>query len=180
MTDFVGFKKITRLSREMIVSEKIDGTNGQIFIGEDGEFLVGKRSGWITPDNDNYGFAAWAYDNRNKLITGLGPGRHYGEWWGHGINRGYGLPKGDRRFSLFNVNRWYSAINRPACCYVVPIINVSQFDMMTVRHCLDYLVTNGSLAAPGYMKPEGVVVMHKPSGYLFKKTIEKDEGKNEK
>ena len=119
MTDFVGFSKIARLSREMVITEKIDGTNGCIFIGEDGEFLVGSRSRWITPENDNHGFARWVYDHKNELMS-LGPGRHFGEWWGSGIQRGYGLTKGEKRFSLFNVKRWKE--ERPSCCYVVPVL----------------------------------------------------------
>ena len=40
MAEFIGFPKIARLSREIVITEKIDGTNGCIFIGgEDGEFL---------------------------------------------------------------------------------------------------------------------------------------------
>ena len=42
MTDiiFTPFQKIPRLSREMIITEKIDGTNSCICITEDGEFLT--------------------------------------------------------------------------------------------------------------------------------------------
>ena len=32
------FTKIARLSREMVITEKIDGTNACVYIGEDGEF----------------------------------------------------------------------------------------------------------------------------------------------
>src|SRR5512133_2019075 len=105
-TEFQSFGKISRLSRDMVITEKIDGTNGCIYIGEDGEFLVGSRTRWITPECDNHGFARWAYDHKDELVLGLGPGRHYGEWWGSGIQRGYDLPKGEKRFSLFNVHRW--------------------------------------------------------------------------
>ena len=52
-----------------------------------------------------FGFARWVETNRERLITLLGPGLHFGEWWGSGIQRGYGLTKGDKRFSLFNVER---------------------------------------------------------------------------
>ena len=38
MTEFQEFPKIVRLSRQAIITEKIDGTNGCIFIGEDGEY----------------------------------------------------------------------------------------------------------------------------------------------
>ena len=43
MTEFNSFGKIARWSRRVIITEKIDGTNASIFIGEDGEFLVGSR-----------------------------------------------------------------------------------------------------------------------------------------
>ena len=77
MTEFQEFPKIVRLSRQAIITEKIDGTNGCIFIGEDGEFLTGSRSRWITPEADNYGFSKWAYANKEELMK-LGPGFHYG------------------------------------------------------------------------------------------------------
>src|SRR6266853_6537645 len=105
--EFVEFPKIARLSREIVVTEKIDGTNGVIYISDNGEVLVGSRSQWIaTKSNgsaDNFGFASWAEQHTSELRT-LGPGRHYGEWWGCGIQRGYGLPKGEKRFSLFNTS----------------------------------------------------------------------------
>ena len=66
--EFIGFPKMARLSRDVIISEKIDGTNACIFIGEDGEFLVGSRTRWITPEQDNHGFAKWAYENRDDLM----------------------------------------------------------------------------------------------------------------
>src|SRR5438105_3732245 len=100
---FEEFPKIARLSRDCIVTEKIDGTNAQIFITEDGTIHFGSRSRWITPENDNYGFARWATEHKEDLLK-LGPGRHFGEWWGCGIQRGYGLK--EKRFSLFNVMRW--------------------------------------------------------------------------
>src|SRR3990167_1858406 len=87
--EFKEFPKIARLSREAIVTEKIDGTNASVFIGEDGMFLTGSRSGWITPEKDNYGFSRWAHVHKDELLK-LGPGMHYGEWWGQGIQRKYG------------------------------------------------------------------------------------------
>jgi hypothetical protein len=71
--DFVGFPKLARLSREIIVSEKIDGTNAQVCIGKDGAILAGSRTRWITPQDDNHGFAAWVEAHRDALLT-LGPG----------------------------------------------------------------------------------------------------------
>jgi len=172
MMEFIEFKKIARLSREVIVTEKIDGTNGQIYIGDDGEFLVGSRSRWITPENDNHGFARWALEHKEELMQ-LGPGRHFGEWWGSGIQRGYGLPKGEKRFSLFNVLRWGES--RPECCHVVPVLYTGNFDTSRVVETMNLLAYSGSAAAPGFMKPEGVVVYHIAGNIMFKKTLEKDD-----
>jgi hypothetical protein len=42
------------------------------------------------------------------------------------------------------------------------------------------LENGGSLAAPGFMKPEGIVVYHIQGNVAFKKTFEKDqEGKGQ-
>lgn len=43
-TEFMQFPKMARYSREVIVTEKIDGTNAQICITEDGEFSTGSRA----------------------------------------------------------------------------------------------------------------------------------------
>jgi len=90
MADFQEFPKIPRVSRLCTITEKIDGTNGVIFIGEDGEFQAGSKSRWLQPlkGRDNFNFARWAYDHKEDLLK-LGPGYHYGEWWGLGIQRGY-------------------------------------------------------------------------------------------
>lgn len=66
--DFVEFPKMARLNRECIITEKIDGTNACIKITEDGQFLTGSRSRWITPDDDNFGFSKWAHDRKDDLM----------------------------------------------------------------------------------------------------------------
>lgn len=170
MKEFVEFPKIARLSRQIIVTEKIDGTNASIYIGEDGEFLTGSRSRWITPENDNFGFSKWAHEHKDELLE-LGPGTHFGEWWGAGIQRRYGLA--EKRFSLFNTFRWNET--RPACCYVVPTLYIGVFDTAEIQKTLDSLSARGSMASPGFDKPEGVVVFHTAGNVGFKKTILKDE-----
>ena len=186
MREFVEFKKIPRLSRECVITEKIDGTNGVIYIGEDGEFLVGSRSRWIDEHTDNHGFCKWALEHKTELLQ-LGVGTHYGEWWGSGIQRGYNLLKGEKRFSLFNVGRWVKKTFDnipplaekqeycPDCCYVVPILTMGIFDTGLIENAIKELKFKGSQASPGFMKPEGVVIYHKAGNLLFKKTIEKDE-----
>jgi len=171
MTEFEPFAKIARLSRNCVITEKIDGTNACVFIGEDGEFLTGSRTRWITPQDDNFGFAKWAYERKDELLT-LGPGRHFGEWWGAGIQRRYGLT--EKRFSLFNTSRWYETAP-PSCCYVVPVLYDGIFHSDAVKDALLQLEVNGSMAAPGFMQPEGVVIYQTAGRVYFKKTLSKDE-----
>jgi hypothetical protein len=104
------------------------------------------------------------------LLT-LGPGRHFGEWWGCGIQRGYGLK--EKRFSLFNVSRWEES--HPERCHVVPVLWRGLFDTAFIDGALTMLKATGSKAAPGYMHPEGVVVYHTAGNIGFKKSIERDD-----
>lgn len=173
--EFVEFPKLPRLSRDVIVTEKIDGTNAQIWISDDlTQVVAGSRSRWIYPNNgnaeDNFGFATWVEANRAELLK-LGPGRHFGEWWGSGIQRKYGLT--EKRFSLFNVSRWEN--ERPACCHVVPVLYRGLFSTDYIDSILHDLRENGSAASPGFMNPEGIVVFHIAANIGFKKTIHKDE-----
>jgi len=201
--DFIEFPKIPRLSREVVVTEKIDGTNAQINIlelatddptlltEEQSKLLIaakgpevtgagwryifaGSRSRWITRKADNYGFANWVAENADTLWQ-LGPGSHFGEWWGKGIQRNYSMT--EKRFSLFNVHRWGET--RPACCHVVPTLYKGPLEehgiMKGVKNALSRLQNEGSVAAPGFMNPEGIVVFHAQAKVLFKKTLEKDE-----
>ena len=171
--DFREFNKIPRLNRECVITEKIDGTNAQVFIADDfTTMLVGSRSRWITPGNDNHGFARWCEEHKDELLK-LGPGRHFGEWWGSGINRGYGLAKGEKRFSLFNTSRWTPEA-LPSCVGVVPILYKGPFRTEDVVECVKDLREHGSLAAPGFMKPEGVVVYHVHGNCFFKVTLDHD------
>ena len=172
--EFHGFPKIARLFRDVIITEKIDGTNAAVGVTEDGQVYAQSRKRIITVDADNHGFARWVADHEDELCIGLGPGLHFGEWWGLGINRGYELD--EKRFSLFNVGRWKDEpIVTSGCCYVVPTLAIRTFDCRFVRHALAKLEAAGSAAAPGFMQPEGIVVYHKAANTLFKATIEGDE-----
>lgn len=183
MIEFKKFPKIPRLSRDCVVTEKIDGTNGVICITKEGDFLIGSRMRWIDEHNDNYGFWHWCQENKTELLK-LGIGTHFGEWWGSGIQRGYGLPKGEKRFSLFNSGRWVKDRTQPLlekqeycpeCCYVVPVLWTGVFDTIIINKALQTLKDKGSQAVPGFMKPEGIVIYHISGEVLFKKTIEKDD-----
>jgi len=168
--EFEKFPKMGRLSRTCLITEKIDGTNAQVAFDEEGNMFVGSRKRWITPEDDNYGFAAWCHENIEQLRL-LGPGRHFGEWWGSGIQRRYGMQ--EKVFSLFNTTRWKNGC--PECCRTVPVMYHGLFSSTAVDDAIHRLIEEGSLAAPGFMNPEGVVVYHQAAGVGFKKTVKNDE-----
>lgn len=191
--EFQEFPKMGRLSRECIVSEKIDGTNAQVLITEGSRLFIGSRTRWITTSNDNHGFAKWCEENKEELLK-LGIGRHYGEWWGNGIQRGYNLK--EKRFSLFNTIRWceygkepqrivtqdpriekYQEI-LPKCCSLVPVLYKGIFNTTIIDNVLDQLRVTGSYASPDFMNPEGIVVFHIGGKVGFKKTLGNDGHKS--
>lgn len=170
---FVSFPKIPRLNREVVVTEKIDGTNACVLIDGDGKLAgVGSRNRWITPGKttDNHGFASYVHDNR-ETFEKLGPGLHRGEWWGQGIARNYGLQ--EKRFSLFNTSIW-TPDNVPAGLHVVPVLWRGNLTTAWLNAIVDNLGWQGSWAKPGFMKPEGVVLYHTAASQYFKVTLEND------
>ena len=171
LPEFRPFAKIPRLKRNIVVTEKIDGTNGNVHVGDDGTVIAGSRNRWISPAADDYGFAAWVQANEGELRK-LGPGYHYGEWWGAGIQRRYGLQ--EKRYSLFNVERWSHPEARPSCCSVVPVLYSGPYDTNAIEAVCDDLRKNGSKASPGFMNPEGIVVYQCSSRTLSKFTLDGD------
>ena len=172
---FEKFPAIKRLKRSCVITEKIDGTNAQILFDEYGSMLCGSRKREITPEDDNYGFAKWAYDNQEALFNVLGEGRHFGEWWGSGIQRRYGLANGDKRFSLFNSGRWHERdLDSVDGLCVVPVLYAGEFTTDVVDEEMENL-KGSSIAAPGFHKPEGIIVYHSQINQMFKVTFEHDE-----
>jgi hypothetical protein len=197
----------------MVITEKIDGTNSAVGVVEgwvhvaspttvglpdqvwaevDGKpytVYAQSRNRLIKPAStgdkaaDNYGFASWVYANHHELARVLGVGLHYGEWWGCGIGRNYGLA--ERRFSLFNTSRWKhladpearEAIQPPEPLTVVPVLDVYTLDTLLVREAMQRLRASGSQAAPGFMNPEGICVFLPSAGKTFKVTFDGDEHK---
>lgn len=202
LDEFEVWPKIARIQRDMIITEKIDGTNAQISIRvpfvdferekdptldtQIDQYLIraGSRNKWITPGKqDNAGFAGWVRDNAEVLVQVLGEGRHYGEWWGQGIQRKYDMDH--KRFSLFNVSRWtladapvqsiLDAQTDGLTLDVVPVLHVGKFDTHTIDETIGRLVGNGSYAAPGFMDPEGIIIFHTAANMCFKQTIKGDD-----
>lgn len=170
--EFRPWRKIARLNREIVVTEKIDGTNACVIVTDDGQVLAQSRTRIITPAADNHGFAAWVEQWASELAADLGPGYHYGEWWGQRIQRGYGQNR--KQFSLFNVLRW-EGTEFTAPLDVVPVLYRGVFSQDAIDHALESLVAVGSAAAPGFMRPEGVVIYHVAANIAFKVTLERDE-----
>ena len=179
--EFKPYGKTPRLEKvSCTITEKIDGTNGQIIINIEGgattlqacsrnRVLVTIRQGphsdslfgeptvvWEREGKgrDNYGFGAWALDHFHDLLK-LGAGIHYGEWCGGGIGRGYGgVP---RRFVLFNTDRYAKNPNLPACVQLATSLYrgpLSSGALSIARGCL----AEGSQHFPGYDRPEGFIV----------------------
>lgn len=211
MIEFAAWPKIPRLASSFTITEKIDGTNAAIVIDPQpfgagvasdparisvvfaaeldevgdpvGEFHIyaQSRNRLITPAADNFGFAGWVCSNAAALVDALGKGRHFGEWWGSGIQRGYGLTKGEKRFSLFNVNRYADLADSGIGLGLVPVLSRSVADASLtdqarlVDNALADLIRNGSSAAPGFPKPEGVVLFHSRSQESFKAFCDESE-----
>jgi hypothetical protein len=171
--EFLPFPKIPRWNREVIITEKIDGTNALVHVADDGAVTAGSRNRWVYPGADNFGWAAWVKQNEVELRE-LGPGYHYGEWWGGGIQRGYG--RKDRSFSLFNAPKYAEAITyRIPCCRVVPLLYRGPMSERAIAVQLELLRHGGSVAEPGYMNPEGLVIFHTAAGRTFKVLLENDD-----
>lgn len=185
--EFREWPKTPRLFREIVITEKLDGTNAGLHISEDGQVVAQSRKRIITPDSDNYGFARWAADNAADLAYILGPGLHFGEWWGQGIQRRYGLAQ--KRFSLFNVVRWGTQADADGTTMksraeqsdlvdqvdAVPILYRGTFDQDVIDALMKELKEYGSYAAPGFMNPEGICVYHSQTRGVFKVTLDQND-----
>lgn len=173
--EFKAWPKTPRLDKALYctITEKLDGTNAQIVI-EDGKIVaVGSRNRYITPQSDNFGFAGWVSRHEEELL-GLGDGTHYGEWYGSGIQRTYGLK--EKKFALFNAPRWSKPDSgKPECVEVVPILYYGSFSQDIVDLSMAMLKEKGSQMVEGFMNPEGIVI--NIMNQNIKVTYEHSEGK---
>jgi RNA ligase len=187
--EFTPWPKTSRLYRDVTITEKIDGTNAAIRIEEcgvsedpaalaivldDTPYQVGaqSRKRLLTLTDDNFGFARWVYENTFSLFSELGPGTHFGEWYGRGIQRGYGLDH--RRFSLFNTAKWDEVEFNTPGLESVPILYQGRFNDDYVDIAIGELKMRGSVAAEGYENPEGICIFHSQSRQVYKWTFNGD------
>ncbi len=166
--EFIAWPKIPRGQLENVtITEKIDGTNACVII-KGGEMVgVQSRKRLITPEDDNYGFAKWAWENSSELSQ-LGDGYHYGEWAGVGIQKNPHNFEG-RKFLLFNTHRYGNA---PECCDVVPILYEGPLLPETIKS----IYVRTEVHAKGYT-PEGIVVWYHGTRRYEKYTFKTPQGK---
>lgn len=193
------------LPLRMVITQKIHGSNAQVCIfpkGQPSELIpgnvdtafnadgtprdgydvkVGSRERWIFPGKttDNFGFAQFVEDNKQEFIDKLGPGTHYGEWAGPGINSGEGLK--EKTFILFNHGRPYEN-GLPPRTVLAPVLfdsaNLGEWNPgLTPDIYIDSVMTdlklNGSKLVPGFMRPEGCVIEY--AGKKYKKVFKAEE-----
>ena len=205
---FQEWPKTSRFFRDIVITEKIDGTNAAVGIvklgAEDldensdpidanlitiqeveveGQWAVyglyaQSRNKLIRPGKatDNQGFAGWVGQNPEGLVRHLGEGLHFGEWWGSGIQRGYGLTKGEKHFSLFNTHRFENIqADSDDLVRCVPILYQGPMVEKEITAALDYLDNNGSEAAPRFPNPEGICIYHTSSRLVQKVTLDNND-----
>lgn len=172
MEDFKSFGKIQNINKlYMSITQKLHGSNAQIYIYRDEnnelQLKVGSRNRWVTPEDDNFGFAKFVYENKEEFISKLGEGRHFGEWCGPGINSGEGLK--EKQLFLFNWRRWQDA-ELPNRVSTVPLIHSGGLTQWIIDDVMSDLKTHGSKLVKGFMKPEGIVI--EIGDQLYKKTFD--------
>lgn len=174
---FQTWGKIPRLNRDIVITEKIDGSNAAIGVLDDGTVYAQSRKRLITPQEDNAGFARWVADNEDVLRSSLGYGLHFGEWWGRGIQRNYGQT--EKFFSLFNTARWGDLHESSPLWGInvrsVPVLYEGPFDQEIISGTLKMLALVGSIAAPGFADPEGIIIFHTAANSMWKVTVKDDE-----
>jgi hypothetical protein len=178
--EFKEFNSIERLSGNIVITEKIHGSNAQILVAESSpgmtDVKAGSRTRWLTLDDDNYGFARKVHENFGEISTALGLGRHYGEWYGLGINSGYHLK--EKRLALFNTHRWADPYKQgllPSWVDVVPVLYQGPWREGIITETMTKLKLEGSAISKGFMKPEGVVIRFDRNGAMFKHVFDPEE-----
>lgn len=181
------YPKTPRLSRcRMVITEKIDGTNGCIVIYEGGSVSAYSRKRLLSPAyvhtdtegreyikgkaDDNYGFAAWVHENEAILAQCLPVGVHYGEWAGPGIQKNpLGLTF--RQFFLFSgypcEERSYQRELAIIGVAPVPILYIGDFSEEKIKEVHNREKTSSVGGAHNYA-PEGIII--NAFGKRFKRT----------
>ena len=93
---------------------KLHGTNAAVVIAHDGTWHCQSRERIITPQDDNAGFAAWVYGNKDDwdrvaatlstaILSDEETVQVYGEWCGGNIQKNVGLSHLPKMFVIFGI-----------------------------------------------------------------------------
>lgn len=203
--EFKAWPKTPRLFRDIVITEKVDGSNSAIIFeelaenevrhpeavavisrdGVDYQVAAQSRNRLIFPgkQTDNYGFAAFVQQHAEKLFDLLGTGRHFGEWYGEGVGKRYGdKVRGYRGFALFNVDKhaevWGDLSDEAGRRVVVepmPVLYEGKFSESAIRGVAEELKREGSVVVPFHPNPEGIVVFHTQSRQVYKYTFDNND-----
>jgi RNA ligase len=96
---------------------KLHGTNaGYVVNVAENNVVAMKRTGYITPKNDNFGYARWVAKNEKAILNSAFASRDekiaflivWGEWCGGNVQKRVALEKLDKMFCPFQVNVKYA------------------------------------------------------------------------
>lgn len=177
--EFRKFPDINRIGKAAItITQKIHGSNAAAWIEvnpfDPAEHIVraANRTGFIYPEDDNFGFAQFVADQRQQFIDLLGPGVWHGEWAGPGINNGEGLT--EKTFVLFSV-KGLEGKTLPDRCKLVPLLYEGPLDTNAIEAAKADLKASGSKLVAGFMRPEGVVIHFLGTNFRIKDVFEAEE-----
>lgn len=193
MGEFKSWGSTPRENKNKTITEKIDGTNACLVI-TNGKVIAQSRKRIITPEDDNYGFARWAYENAGALMDTLGYGYHYGEWYGEGIQKN---PLGieGKRFALFHPTKYNEGngyiLEKVDGLETVPLLHHGQCDVWTIPNIMQDLDTYGSKVkgaktTPVYIpgtdefffnqaaRPEGIIIWNNETRTRTKMLLDND------
>jgi RNA ligase len=150
---------------------KIDGTNASVW-NENGSIAAGSRNRELTLENDNAGFASWAFSSPNieNLVENHSDKTFFGEWL---VPHSLKTYRGDawRKFYVFDVMNFAGDYLPYNICqpileefgidYIPPICSMKNADYSGLLRELD---ANTFLIEDGKGKGEGIVIKN----YYFK------------
>jgi len=149
---------------------KLHGTNAAVQI-RNRKIFAQSRSSYVTPENDNMGFAKWVEENReyfenlsdsNDVIT------IFGEWCGSGIQKGTAINQiGEKIFCVFAV-QYGDFIDETYNDIVKIEVDTFKINEFLQGPRLNMISLMSNIYSKPWMALEGVVVNFKDDNSLLK------------
>lgn len=169
--EFAKWPKTPRTNNNnVVITEKMDGTNACIVIRGGEIVAIQSRNRFIKPGDDNMGFAHWVSQNAEALVE-LGDGYHFGEWCGPGIQKNPHMLE-QKEFYLFNVFR--PAETLPDIVKQVRVLYQGPFTDEVLNTTMSELWQH---ASEQQYVPEGVIVYSHATKSRSKMTFANSQGK---